>query len=868
MRDVFSLTMTLALPAAASFASRLADFYDDQICGLVARIEADDPALLPQIRGEALSARMIAVLNAIERHTAALTSATSASRDANTFLSGYRRQAIEQHGKLQPPDFERRRRVPIADIYVPAIIYEEVSSERTVDPSQPLPSLTVWELGERADRSVLLGDPGGGKTTASNVLMHHFASDPARRVPFLVTLRDFAASNPPERSVVGYIEREFETFYQCPAPPGLVDMLLLTGRAIVFFDGLDELLDTSRRADVATRVERFCTEYPLAPVLVTSRMVGYDQARLDDRQFTCYRLCDFRDKDVADYARKWFALEPNARSDEADAFLSESESVPDLRSNPLLLSLMCILYRGEGSLPRNRAGIYEQCATLLFRKWDARRSIHQDLRAGYLVEPALRHLAWWLFTREDTNSAVTERDLINAATEFLHGRGFEAEDDARDAAREFIEFCRGRMWVFSDMGTAATGEKLYSFTHRTFLEYFAAAQLAFDSDTPDNLAHTITHHVAQGEWEIVAELAVQIKDSTSTEGAKRVYEYLLGERHREPMDRRNILQFLAQTLRSVNPPPRVVRRLAREVIDFMLSRDPADSIRTLPFTRLMGSCDATPTIVNEEIAASIAVMVSSDSQAAHLNGLSLALCLEYGFYIWLQHEPGISRNNQLSTFWADRGSEYRRKYKKNIITAAAHDKEIRHGALQYELITVEQALKMNGSLLPLFQDQPSRIFPIIWSPYLPQTNSTLLQYHKDAKAAREMRAVGRHLAAHPDLPWISGPTSPYTYWKFDIIPKDKLLSFDPLAYLGSAAVTLMTLESMLETNAPPAFRPPHGDSSWLGSFSALYPYIERRHTPESTLPLPDLPVPTEFKQIFRDWAMRKINLTGPSTDAA
>jgi predicted NACHT family NTPase len=32
----------------------------------------------------------------------------------------------------------------------------------------------------------------------------------------------------------------------------------------VIFDGLDELLDTSRRADVATRVEQFCIEYPLA----------------------------------------------------------------------------------------------------------------------------------------------------------------------------------------------------------------------------------------------------------------------------------------------------------------------------------------------------------------------------------------------------------------------------------------------------------------------------------------------------------------------------------------------------------------------------------------------------------------------------
>ena len=314
---------------------------------------------------------------------------------------------IEQHGKLEPPDFERRRRVPIDDIYVPPVIYEDRFPERTISHSpglltyQPPPSLTVWELVARADRSVLLGDPGGGKTTASNVLMHHFASDPSRRVPFLVTLRDYAASSPPERSVVGHIEHELETFYQCPAPPGLVEMLLLTGRAIVFFDGLDELLDTSRRVDVASRVERFCTEYPLAPVLVTSRAVGYDQARLDDQHFKCYWLGSFRNEDVVAYAGKWFAQETDANPGEAEAFLSESESVPDLRSNPLLLSLMCILYRGEGSLPRNRAEIYQQCANLLFRRWDARRRIHQDLRAGHLLEPALRHLAWWLFTRQD-----------------------------------------------------------------------------------------------------------------------------------------------------------------------------------------------------------------------------------------------------------------------------------------------------------------------------------------------------------------------------------------------------------------------------------------------------------------------------------
>ncbi len=280
------------------------------------------------------------------------------------------------------------------------------------------------------------------------------------------------------------------------------------------------------------RVERFCAEYPLASVLVTSRLIGYDQVQLDDHQFTCYRLGKYGDGQIAEYVHKWFAQDKDAHPDDAEAFLTESVSIPDLRSNPLLLSLMCILYRGKGSLPRSRADVYEQCATMLFHNWDAHRRIHQDLRASRFLEPALRHLAWLLFTRDEPQPAVTENELITATAEFLHGRGFESEDDARDAAGEFVGFCRGRLWVFSDAGTTATGEKLYSFTHRTFLEYFAAAYLAFASDTPELLARKLASRIAHNDWEVVGELAVQVKDRTSQEGARRIYAELLGERRR------------------------------------------------------------------------------------------------------------------------------------------------------------------------------------------------------------------------------------------------------------------------------------------------------------------------------------------------
>jgi hypothetical protein len=60
--------------------------------------------------------------------------------------------------------------------------------------------------------------------------MHHFARDPDGRIPFPVTLWDYAATDPPQRSVAGHIEHTLETFYQCPAPPGLVDLLLRGSR--------------------------------------------------------------------------------------------------------------------------------------------------------------------------------------------------------------------------------------------------------------------------------------------------------------------------------------------------------------------------------------------------------------------------------------------------------------------------------------------------------------------------------------------------------------------------------------------------------------------------------------------------------------
>lgn len=719
VRELLDMTLRAAGSDVAKYAEELANYYDDQICDLVARLEGEEPPLLAQIRSEAFSTYMIAILNAIERHTAALTTRPS-QRSEESFLASYRSHVVDHHGKLEPPDFDRRRRIPFQEIYIPSIITEKHS---TIGKTTPAPTATssfdIFDLAEKIFRSVLLGQPGGGKTTAANVLMYYFASSTERRVPFLITLREFAAKDPPERSVAGYIEHTLDTFYQCPPPPRLVDLLLLTGRAVVIFDGLDELLDTSRRADVTARVERFCVEYPLTPVLVTSRLIGYDQARLDGTRFTCYWLGEFSEDQVGEYARKWFAqdLEMNVNEAEswANAFLAESASASDLRTNPLMLALLCILYRGEQSLPRDRAEVYEQCALLLFRKWDTRRRIYRELSAEHLLEATLRHLSWWLFTRDDGKSAVTERELNATTTDFLHERGFESIDRAKDAAREFVEFCRGRMWVFTDVGTSSTGERLYAFTHRTFLEYFAAAQIAYESDSPVQLAKLLIPHLARQEWTLLAELAVQIKDSTSNSGAQRIYAAFLGQLNHYPYSsspRAAILEFLASCLESVDPSPSRIRELVRQILEDLFDRErainpsdyregirvgysPTEDEERLrgALRKLVSNCGSyRDTVANEFNAVTTGFLQSGDIiSIANAVRFSISLTDIFAPSNWPSRAPQRS-------FWVSHMDTFMRAHPTEVIAAAKVDAYVRSVVAKAGFITTKQALDMPGGL--------------------------------------------------------------------------------------------------------------------------------------------------------------------------
>ena len=367
---------------------------------------------------------------------------------------------------------------------------------------------------------IFLGDPGSGKSTLLRYVTNCLAgatltpddeswreqlSWPVRRtgsrfrmghwsgaapVPILVVLRDFARCefDPNDgTAIVDYVctQLELDDLGDCGGP---LRELARRGRVLFLLDGVDEVPSAERPAVWHAISALNNGAYGGNNWVATCRVLSFDRAEAPN-SVPVRTLRPLNEGQIKQFIDNWYAglLESGQlgreQADLKAGALKAAVQRPSLRElaeNPMLLTIMALVQTFRGTLPDDRAKLYQACVETLLLRWQMRLEPGSDSE----IPSALRDLG------------TTQEDLERLLWAIAWQAHSEAEDRQRSAdiprwdviqiaethlgslarAEQFLDYTEQRAHLL--VGRGGRREQVYSFPHRTFQEYLAACHLA------------------------------------------------------------------------------------------------------------------------------------------------------------------------------------------------------------------------------------------------------------------------------------------------------------------------------------------------------------------------------------------------------
>lgn len=366
---------------------------------------------------------------------------------------------------------------------------------------------SIGEVMSASGRVVVLGDPGSGKTTMLRWIVTAYllqlAKDPdwrdlpdvgslptANLLPVLIRCRDLEPSNIGGSidDILRHIFRQQElTEAETSALCELIRSRLADGTALLCVDGLDEVSDPLVRARLCRQVERVSLAFPSAPVLVTSRIVGYrEMGYRIGRDFQHVVVADLRPEDKDSFVTRWSQMvePPERHTVAALQLIAEIHSTPRIEAltgNPMLLTTMALVKRKIGKLPSRRADLYWETVQVLLN-WRQEVDLPLDVREAL---PQLEYLAYAMC------SAGVQRLREDEVLELLSAMRREYPQlysVHRRPVDEFLHAVEARTGLLVEAGYErhrGVPVPVHEFRHLTFQEFLAARAIV-EGHLPDH----------------------------------------------------------------------------------------------------------------------------------------------------------------------------------------------------------------------------------------------------------------------------------------------------------------------------------------------------------------------------------------------
>ena len=291
-----------------------------------------------------------------------------------------------------------------------------------------------------------------------------------------------------------------------------MQQILSAGGALILLDGLDEVRDTDN-SWVLRQIREFSQQFSQNQFVITCRIAAREYTF---EQFTEVEIADFDDEQIADFSGKWF----RSKNDliKAERFLQklrEDAPILELATNPLLLTLLCLVFEDSGSFPINRAELYQTGVDVLLKKWDVKRNIEREQVYKRLSlkrkEDLLSQIARTTF--EAGNYFFKQREVERYITQYIQNLP-DASTDLEVLELDSVAVLKSIEAQHGLFVERARG--IYSFSHLTFHEYFTARKImtSCNPDAADDATlQGLVSHLSEKRWREVFLLSVGMLDS-------------------------------------------------------------------------------------------------------------------------------------------------------------------------------------------------------------------------------------------------------------------------------------------------------------------------------------------------------------------
>lgn len=381
---------------------------------------------------------------------------------------------------------------------------------------------------------VLLGDPGSGKTTFINYLTYRLITKPdglpeafQNRPVIRITLREVSEFIPTGATagtasmLWQALGRDISRRY---GPAGAEKVLLAIQQkacqqpCILLLDGLDEVSEANqRRQNLLQAVqELLACLVPGSHVILTARPYAYAKEEWRLKDFTDLTLAPFNQPQIDHFVLAWYkTVKPmmswddeitQKRTKRLQEAIAEKDYLGDLGSRPILLTLMTTLHTSHGTLPEDRADLYEESVDLLLSRWQRKTNAEDsgkdrdDEAAGEgderirrvfsvgetRVRKVLEQIAYDAHQTQRQLKTVENAQMIQAqSAEITHTQLVSAfssilPDDLHP--RVLIDYLEQRAGLL-----IAREDGVFIFPHRSFQEFLAACHILNQPDSTPNL---------------------------------------------------------------------------------------------------------------------------------------------------------------------------------------------------------------------------------------------------------------------------------------------------------------------------------------------------------------------------------------------